>query len=239
MNPTKKLALKIILLIVLSIFLILMFVSCSKAQELNNYMFYSQQYFRQKDRTQIDENMVVSFARFELKVEEASWLEKVFFSYKDEYKILQTECTSYVETCAQTISKEIAALESCTEIRSANHYHTMRDQISKLTLSADDPFEKLVLEKIENYDKLESYAQQLETVQAKYKSVCTICNGKGRETKTCSSCNGKGKKLVTFYEYGDWGDTSYSSYKCTSCNGTGKTSWSCSCDDGYVYDYGN
>ena len=40
--------------------------------------------------------------------------------------------------------------------------------------------------------------------------------------KSCSYCGGTGKKLVKWYSEGDWGSTSYSSYKCTYCNGTGK-----------------
>lgn len=38
----------------------------------------------------------------------------------------------------------------------------------------------------------------------------------------CSSCNGTGKKVVTWYEHGNWGDTSYSSYDCPDCGGDGR-----------------
>ena len=46
-------------------------------------------------------------------------------------------------------------------------------------------------------------------------------SGNSSSRQKCSYCNGTGKRVVEFYEYGDWGEKTYSSYTCSYCNGTG------------------
>lgn len=38
----------------------------------------------------------------------------------------------------------------------------------------------------------------------------------------CGYCGGNGKNVITWYEHGDWGEKSYSSYSCKYCGGTGE-----------------
>lgn len=42
-------------------------------------------------------------------------------------------------------------------------------------------------------------------------------SGSSSGSGKCSHCGGRGKKVVAFYEYGDWGDVSYSTYDCPYC----------------------
>ena len=73
-----------------------------------------------------------------------------------------------------------------------------------------------------NYSKLEAYERDFEQLRDTYWVSCSGCGGDG--DVSCSYCYGQGKNLVTWYEYGDWGETSYSTYDCNYCNGSGKKS---------------
>jgi hypothetical protein len=64
----------------------------------------------------------------------------------------------------------------------------------------------------DDYDDIENAGVTTRTEA----DVHWIGGSSGGSSSKCSSCNGTGKKVVTWYSEGDWGETSYSSYKCTA-----------------------
>ena len=178
-----------------------------------------------------------------------------FFEYDDEIQSRKDAYQLSVQSRAKEISEKIDKLEECSKIDSASHYAELSSAINELKLDSADSFDAEVLQLVSNYDKLTQHEQKLETVRAQYCHTCGDCNGNGvfscgscggAGRYSCSSCGGSGKILVTWYSHGDWGETSYTSYKCSSCNGKGKADCSsCSsgkkdctaCDDGNIYIY--
>ena len=190
----------------------------------------------------------------EKKLDDASPLMWIFFSYGDELEERRAQYDALVKAEADKISKGIDALPTYTKIESQQQYEQIALSICELQLDTTDVFEEAVCKEVSNYDQLEQYILEIEALRAVYKHdcdkcktegyvSCTFCHGKGKET--CSSCRGSGKQSQTWYSHGDWGDKSYTSSSCGSCKGSGSVYCSfcdygredCSCEDGYVYVY--
>lgn len=202
------------------------------------------------------EYSLANLERLEAEVAQMSPVEKLFFLYEEEMQDYRARYFENVEQRAREITAAIDGLVPCTQIESNSHYRQLLDAVEALELDDRDDYEASILSRVDNYDKLEAYLQQVEAVRDTYKHTCTDCEGRGYFTCTrcggsgggsCSSCDGKGKKVVTWYSNGDWGEVSYSSYDCSSCNGRGRYDCSscsngrddCSCEDGNVYIYEN
>lgn len=153
---------------------------------------------------------------------------KLFFTGKKKIEKVNSEVDLFVEKDAKRISREISSLKTYTALESEEQYKEIRKEAYALKLSDNDEYESLVMEKVENYDDLEKYIDDIEKLYRSYEvnEICSKCNGKvtgGSTYSRCSTCNGSGKCLVTWYSNGDWGEKSYSSYTCTRCNGSGKS----------------
>lgn len=167
-----------------------------------------------------------NMAEFDEYYNQKSSFTKLFFTRKSEIEALKLQADELVMERAKEISKSINSLKPLKKIKSAEQYYAIKENISKLDLSENDKFERKVREKVDNYDKLSDYIDNFNQLCDTYtiSAHCSSCGGRGRYS--CSTCGGSGKCLVTWYEHGDWGETSYTSYTCTSCNGRGK--YSCS-----------
>lgn len=81
------------------------------------------------------------------------------------------------------------------------------------------------------------YFEDLTDIYEKYCSVREDHRVSCASSIRCEYCDGRGKCAVKWYEFGDWGDVSYTSYKCTDCNGTGHRPCPTCGGAGYYYRY--
>lgn len=165
---------------------------------------------------------------------------KLFFEYGDAIQERRDSFYQAIDARAEEVTTGIAALEKCIKIESEEHYTQLYEAVKKLWVSDDDDFGTQVLAKVSNYDALAQYEKDLEALRETYRHDCEKCKGTGHVTcdkchgkvrGTCILCNGTGKMVYTWYEYGDWGEKSYTSSTCSSCKGSGKDDCG-SCDHG-------
>ena len=194
------------------------------------------------------------FLPVEKEYTEASPFVKMFFSYKDEMAARRAAYNAIIKEDADKIAQGIDALPTYTKIESREQYEQIVSSIAALQLNPENVYDEAVCQAVDNYDRLERYIQEIAALRDTYKHnceecetrgyvTCTTCHGKGKET--CSSCRGSGKQTQTWYEYGDYGDKSYTNSTCGSCKGSGSVKcsicdygrWDCGCEDGYVYIY--
>jgi hypothetical protein len=163
-------------------------------------------------------------------------LSKLFFTKQDEVDAKKAEAEAFLENKAQEVENQIAALEPVKDITTADQQREIYNKIREIQLYSIDEFEARLKEKVSNYNEFEAYVDNYNAIcdrHTKTKS-CGSCGGDGRYS--CSYCGGSGKCLVTWYEHGDWGEKSYTSYDCTRCNGRGRGSCGTCGGDG-VYSY--
>ncbi len=198
------------------------------AVALSGYGIYDAQFVNNKaDRLAeepVDEEIFEKIAEFDEYYEEQGFITRIFYTKEDTVAKVKADAELILIDRAEEISAGISALEPQTKITSVEQYNGICDKLDSLKLSETDEFEKRVRERVENYDEFEKYSADFETLCNKYKvtKTCGSCRGRGRYS--CSTCNGSGKCSVTWYEHGDWGEKSYSSYTCTKCNGVGRYS---------------
>ncbi len=159
--------------------------------------------------------------KFDEYYEEQSSFAKFFFVGKGKVKKVKAEAEQLIIARAAEITAGINALEPVTQIESRERYNELHIRIDNLKLDKEDAFDAWVLEYVENYDEYVAYEADFEKLLDNYRvrEDCSSCGGIGRSS--CPSCNGSGKNLVTWYEHGDWGEKSYSSYTCKKCDGKG------------------
>lgn len=155
---------------------------------------------------------------------------KMFIKRKDEIERVKEENEKYIEKTAQEISNKIKTYKSPKKLKSYSEYCKYQAQIDQMSITENSVFWLEVKSRVKNYYLVDKYAEQLKKLYEFYRIKCSKCSGRG--SYRCDYCNGSGKCLVTWYDYGDWGDKSYTTYECTRCNNGRK---SCSaCDNGYI-----
>ena len=169
----------------------------------------------------IDKNIYSYIEEFETECSQYNGLSGLFIGYKREIKEVIAKADNYVLEYAAELEDRIDKLQPVTMIESSEKYDEVRSNISSLCLYNSE-FDNRVKSHVSNYSKLEAYERDFEQLRDTYWVSCSGCGGDG--DVSCSYCYGQGKNLVTWYEYGDWGETSYSTYDCNYCNGSGKKS---------------
>ena len=180
----------------------------------------------------VDENTEEYVQRLDEGIAKVSFWGKLFIPKLDNYEELRKANDAYVTAFAAELTAGIAALEPCTSIATEEEYHALSSQISTMRLDTDTVFGQRVKELVPNYEELLEYEQAFLDLVETYRYECTICSGSGRVK--CSYCNGKGSQVVTWYEFGDWGEKSYSSTDCTYCS-SGKKDCTVCGGDGSSY----
>lgn len=122
---------------------------------------------------------------------------------------------------AEEIVAEIAALKEVNTITSKAGLEAYENKLASIETIIDS--ESISVQHfISNKDRIEQLYDDLYTFKKEHikKVDCNYCHGDGGSK--CDYCNGRGECLVTWYEHGDWGETSYTTYDCTRCNGSGR-----------------
>jgi hypothetical protein len=221
-NGKSKLKRKIIATFVVSFFII----AAAGLIAATGYGIYDVYYLNESAKELaeevIDENIFDEIDEFEERYNNKNAWSLLFFTEEDTVEAVKVKADEFVLKCAAEKEQAIKALKPCTEITSTEDHNNYVEAINAITLSESNSFEKRVLEKVSNYSDFEKYVNDFEALKETYKveTLCGSCSGAGRFS--CGSCNGSGKFVVTWYEYGDWGDTSYTSSSCGACNGAGR-----------------
>ena len=137
----------------------------------------------------------------------------------------QEQYNAIVAQAASALDKEIAALEG-VEVRYTSSYEALIASVESAYSRANEDVHAQL-----------KYGGFLDDTKAAFEARKEACKVSCPSRVSCPDCGGKGKYLVTWYEYGDWGEKSYSSYKCNKCNGSGKIDCSICHGKGYYYSY--
>ncbi len=225
---TKKKVILVVSLVLVAVLIwgIYAFVECTKTNERISRII----------ENPITEDTLETLNYIDQQLSNVSFWGNLFIPLIDEYKNYSAANDQFIQKEAEEISAKISALTPCSSIASEDDYNAMCDQLNSIQQDEASAFGMRVIELVPNYDDYLQYRQDYYTLAETYKQDCTFCGGRGRVK--CTSCNGKGSKPVTWYEHGDWGETSYSNYSCTSCDGAGKTDCNF-CNYGSVYIFNN
>ncbi len=180
------------------------------------------------EETVVNEDVFDKLEEFDEYYNSEDAIVRLFFSHKAEIEELRAQANNLVIERAKEIEESISKLKPCKKLSSYEEYTERRNELSALTLSEDTPYEKCIKANVSNYEELEKYIADLDTLIEKYRRVCSGCGGDGRgPRRSCSYCGGSGRRYVTWYSQGDWGEKSYTYYTCNSCKGSGGSSTSC------------
>lgn len=147
-----------------------------------------------------------------------------------QFQDLQEKVNADIAEHAAALTAQIDALEVPEAFTSEDQYRDCLHAANDLKLG-DTPYETAICQQVENYDRIETYQEDLKDLLSTYEETCESCSGRGSYScsscsgggrKTCSYCDGRGIKVVTWYSEGDWGEKSYTSYDCTYCDGSGR-----------------
>ena len=172
--------------------------------------------------------------KWETEINNTSPFGKMFIKRRNEIETVKAENEKYIEETAQKMSLEISNYVPPKKLKSSSEYEEYKVLIDQMQIDEDTLFGKAVKNKVTNYYLVEEYSTQLDELVNSYAVRCSACSGRG--TVVCEYCNGRGKNLVTWYDYGDWGDTSYTTYECKRCSGGRRNCLSCK--DGYKIAWG-
>ncbi len=146
-------------------------------------------------------------------------------SNKDLLDKAQEQYDALLQQLAEECDATILKLKSKTVSFTKSFSDDMEDLYDNITTYN-------LQDRLEHYNDYSDMYTKYSKLRESHKHSC--------QTKiTCDYCGGSGKCVVEFYEYGDWGEKTYSSYTCTYCNGSGgKTCPTCN-GKGYYYTYDN
>lgn len=169
----------------------------------------------------IDDEIYEKIDDFEEMYETKSFMAKLIANKRDEVDDFKASIDNQILARADEIEAEIKSLPPCDQISSVEQYDEAWQKASSIRLADSNEFEKRVLQNVENYDDLKTYIEILNKMKITNYKSCTRCGGHSVDTR-CGTCSGAGKMIVKWYEHGDWGEVSYTSYTCTKCGGSGK-----------------
>ncbi len=172
----------------------------------------------------VDEAVFEKIAEFDEKYKKRTFLEKAFFTQRGKVRRFKKSADEFLENRANHIEEGIPKLIPFEDITSQKQYDEIYNRIADLKADGNEEYVKQLELRVENYNEYRAYKEKFDRVCKEHTLTkgCSLCGGSGKIT--CSSCNGRGEELVKWYEYGDWGEKSYTSYDCTSCNGRGRSS---------------